>query len=78
MQACSPGGAVGEGDFRADVRHVDDRASDGVLGGINDQLEGDFDLVRHVLAADLVLAQAKGAALAGAGRALAPADGSNT
>ena len=58
--------------------HVDDGTGNGVLGGVDDQLESDLDLVGNVLAADFVVAQAKGTALLCAGRALAPADGTNT
>lgn len=48
-----------------------------MLSGVDDKLEGNLDLVGNVLAADLILTQAKGTALTSARRALAPADGAN-
>jgi len=48
-----------------------------VLSGVDDELEGNFDLVGYVLAADLILTQTKGTALTSARRALTPADGTN-
>jgi hypothetical protein len=78
MMSCSPGGAVRESNFRANVSHVDDGSSGGVFGGINNKLEGNFDLVSNVFAADLVLSQAERSALLGGGGALSPANGANT
>ena len=49
-----------------------------MLGGINNKLEGNFDFVSNVLAANLVLSETKGTALLGGGWALAPADWANT
>lgn len=60
------------------MSHIYDGSSSGVLGGIDNKLEGNFHLVGNVLAADLVLTQAERAALLGGGRALAPANGANT
>ena len=70
----SPGWAVGECDFRADVGHVDYCASGRVLGGILDELVGDLGLVGDVLAADLISAQTEWATLSGASGALTPAN----
>jgi len=78
MMGCSPGGAVWESNFRADVSHIDDGSSGGVFGGIDNKLEGNFHLVSNVFAADLVLTQAECAALFGGGWALSPAYGANT
>ena len=52
----SPGGAVGERDFRTDVSQVDYCARGRVLSRIFDQLVGNLRLVRDVLAADFVRA----------------------
>lgn len=60
------------------MSHIDNGSSCGVFRGIDNKLEGNFHLVGNVLTADLVLTQAKRAALLGGGRALAPANGANT
>lgn len=57
---------------------VDHSAGRSVLGSIDNQLEGNLHLVGDVLTADLVFAEAEGAAFFGALGALAPANGSNT
>ena len=72
--ACSPSGAVGEGNLGTDVGNVNYSALRGVLCSIHRELVGNLDLVRNVLTADLVLAEAECATLLRGGRALAPAD----
>lgn len=42
---------------------VDDSACSGVLSGVNDKLEGDFNLFGDILAADFILTQAERTAL---------------
>jgi len=47
------------------VCHVDHGTGGRVLSSINDKLECNFDLVSNVFAADLILTEAKSAALLG-------------
>jgi hypothetical protein len=60
------------------VGHIEDGASDGVLGGIHGELVGNLDLLSHVFTADFVVAQAERSALLRRGRALAPAYGADS
>jgi len=60
------------------VAHVDDCACGRVLSCVLNQLVGNLGLVGDVLAADLVFAQAKSAALFSASGAISPADRADT
>jgi len=58
--------------------HIDNSSGGGVLSSVDNELECNFNLVGDVLAANLIFAEAEGAALSSAGRAGSPADGTNT
>ena len=74
----SPGGAVGESNLSTNMCHIDNSTGSGVLSSVDNELECNFNLVGDVLAANLIFAEAEGAALSSAGRAGSPADGTNT
>ena len=72
--ACSPVGAVGEGNLGSDVGNVDYSALCGVLCSIHSELVGNLDFIRNVFTADFVLAEAECATFLRGRWALAPAD----
>lgn len=60
------------------MSHVKNSAVGCVLSCIFNELVGDLDLVGNVLAANLILTQAKRSTSSSAGRALTPAEGADS
>ena len=69
----SPGGAVGECDFGANMCHINDSTGCGVLRCVNHELESNFHLVGNIFTADFIFTKTESTALSCASWARSPA-----